>query len=147
MVWFIGKKAANCQGTTWLGELKPWSELRMVICDAGSGLQAGVAAFQQDRRESSTEPAPPGEGRGVFHTKQKAPRVLKALWNRVERLWEQAEAAGRAVDQAQRQGRDARGPARTARAAWKKASAAFRGYEAGEAGWKQAEPALSLFRP
>ena len=147
MVWFIGKKADNCQGSTWLGELKPWSELRMVICDAGSGLQAGIAAFQQDRRECATEPVPLEKGLDVFHTKREARRVLKALWNRVERTWEQAEAASRAVDRAQRQGRDARGPAQTARAAWKKASAAWHRHEEGEAGWKQAEPALSLFRP
>ena len=24
MVWFLGKKADNCQGATWFGELKPW---------------------------------------------------------------------------------------------------------------------------
>jgi hypothetical protein len=147
MVWFIGTKADNCQGATWLGALKPWSALRTVICDAGSGLRAGVAAFRQDRQESPTEPAPLAKGLDVFHTKREAGRALKAQWKRVERLWEQAEAASRAVDQAQRQGRDARGPAQTARAAWKKASAAFRRYEAGAGGWKQAEPALSLFRP
>ena len=27
MVWFVGKKADNCQGATWFGELKPWSSL------------------------------------------------------------------------------------------------------------------------
>src|SRR5262249_1635650 len=147
MVWFIGKKADNRQGATWLGELKPWGELRTVICDAGSGLQAGVAGFQQDRGESSTEPVPLEKGLDVFHTKQEARRVLKALWHRVERLWEQAEAASRAVDQAQRQGRDARGLAQTARAAWAKASAAFRRYEQGEAGWEQGQPAPSLVPP
>jgi hypothetical protein len=147
MVWFLGMKADNCQGATWFGELKPWSSLCTVICDAGSGLQAGVAAFQQDRRQSpTTESVPLAKGLDVFHTKQEARRVLKALWHRVERLWEQAEAASRAVDQAHRQGRDARGLAQTARAAWKKAEAAFRRSEEGETAWERAEPALSLFR-
>ncbi len=47
-------------------------------------------------------------GLDVFHTQQEARRVLRVLWNRVERLWEQAEAASRAVQQTQRQGHDAR---------------------------------------
>jgi hypothetical protein len=146
MVWFVGTKADNCQGSTWLRELKPWTALRAVVCDAGTGLQAGIAQLQQDRQQSPTDLVPLEKGLDVFHTKQEARRVLKALWHRVERTWEQAEAASRAVDQAHRQGRDARGLAQTARAAWTKASAAFRRYEEGEAGWKRAEPALSLFR-
>ena len=141
MVWFVGKKADNCQGATWFGELKPWSSLRSVVCDAGSGLQAGIAQFQQDRRGSQSESASLEKTLDVFHTKQEAQRVLRTMWNRVERLWEQAEAATRAVEQAQRQGRDARGLAVTARAAWKKASAAFQRYEQAETGWKRAEPA------
>jgi hypothetical protein len=147
MVWFIGQKADNCQGASWFGALKPWSGLRGVICDAGSGLQAGIARLRQDRRETQTESVPLEKGLDVFHTKQEARRVLQALWHRVERLWEQAEGADRAVEQARRQGHDARGPAQTARAAWRKAVAAFRRYEEGQTGWERAEPALSLFRP
>jgi hypothetical protein len=147
MVWFLGKKSANCQGSTWFGELKPWSSLRSVVCDAGPGLHAGIVLFQQYRRQSETDPVALEKSLDVFHTKREAQRVLKTTWNRVERFWEQAEAATRAVEQAQRQGRNARGLAATARAAWKKASAAFQRYEEAEMGWKRAEPALSLFRP
>jgi hypothetical protein len=145
MVWFLGKKAANCQGSTWFGELQPWTALRYVVSDAGSGLQAGIAQMQEQRRQA--EGVPLEKGLDVFHTKQEAHRVLGQLWSRVERLWEQAEAADRAVAQAQRQGRDARGLAQQARAAWKKVEAAFRRYEEGESAWKRAEPALSVFRP
>jgi len=147
MVWFVGTKADNCQGPTWFRQLKPWTALRAVVSDAGSGLQAGIAQLQQDRQQNQTDPVPLEKGLDVFHTKQEAQRVLKTLWHRVERLWEQAEAASRAVDRAQRQGCDARGLASAARSAWAKASAAFQRYEEGEAGWKRAEPALSLFRP
>jgi hypothetical protein len=147
MVWFLGKKADNCQGTTWFEELKPWRSLRRVICDAGSGLQAGLVAIQKDRRANPSESVPLETGLDVFHTKREAGRVLTALWNRLERLWEQAEAAGRAAEWANRQGRDGRGPARTARFAWKKATAAFRRYEAAETAWKCAAPALNVFRP
>jgi hypothetical protein len=147
MVWFLGKKTENCQGSTWFGELKPWSSLRSAVCDAGPGLHAGIAQFQQYRRENETDPVALEKSLDVFHTKREAHRVLKTMWNRVERLWEQAEAATRAVEQAQRQGRHAGSLAHTARTAWKKASAAFQRYEEGEAGWKRAAPALSLFRP
>jgi hypothetical protein len=145
MVWFLGTKADNCQGSTWSGALQPWTALRYVVCDAGTGLQAGIAQMQEHRRQ--IDAAPLERGLDVFHTKQEARRVLSQLWRRVERTWEQAETADRAVAQAQRQGRDARGAARQASVAWKKAEAAFRRYEEGEAAWKRAEPALSLFRP
>jgi hypothetical protein len=145
MVWFVGKKADNCQGSTWLRALQPWTALRYVVSDAGTGLQAGIAQMQEHRHQ--TDQVPLEKGLDVFHTKQEARRVLSTLWNRVERLWEQAEAASRAVAQAQRQGQDARGLAQRARVAWEKAAAAFQRYEQGEASWNRAEPALSVFRP
>jgi hypothetical protein len=147
MVWFLGKKADNCQGATWFGELKPWTGLRRVVCDAGSGLQAGIAAIQQDRRDHRDESVSLEAGLDVFHTKQEARRVLRLLWNRLERLWEQAEVASRADDRARRQGLDGRGPARAARLAWAKVEAAFHRYEQAEAAWRQAELALGVFRP
>ena len=36
MVWFLGKKAGNCQGATWFGELKSWSSF------AGSSAMRGL---------------------------------------------------------------------------------------------------------
>jgi hypothetical protein len=145
MVWFLGARAANCQGSTWFSALQPWTALRHVVCDAGSALQAGIAQMQEHRRQ--TDQVPLEKGLDVFHTQREARRVLSLLWNRVERLWEQAEAASRAHEQARRQGRDARGVARRQRLAWKKASQAFQQYEHGEAGWRRAEPALKVFRP
>jgi hypothetical protein len=147
MVWFLGKKADDRRGSTWFGELRSWDALRTVVCDAGTGLQAGIAQLRQHRGESQADPVPLEKGLDVFHTQREARRVLRAMWNRAERTWEQAEAATRAVERERRQGRDARGPARTAQAAWRRAEAAFRRAEQAEAGWKRAEPALSLFRP
>src|SRR5437762_2876386 len=123
MVWFLGTKAANCQGATWFEALQPWTALRYVVSDAGSGLQAGIAQTQEHRRQTDTVPLE--KGLDVFHTQQEARRVLSILWSRLERLWEQAEASDRAVVQAQRQGRDSRGLALRARAAWEKVKAAF----------------------
>jgi len=145
MVWFLGTKAADRKGSTWLAALQPWTALDYVISDAGTGLKAGIDQLQEHRRQ--TEGVPLEKGLDVFHTKQEARRVLGVLWSRVERTWEQAEAADRAVEQAQRQGHDTRGLAQRARAAWKKAEMAFPQYEQGEAAWKCAEPALGLFRP
>jgi hypothetical protein len=145
MVWFLGKKAGNCQGSTWFEELQLWTSLDYVVSDAGTGLQAGINQMQQHRRE--TEQVPLEKGLDVFHTKQEAQRVLRSLWNRVERLWEQAEAATHAVEKAQRLGRDSRGSTTAARGAWNRASITFHEYVKEEAGWKQAELSLSVFRP
>ncbi len=145
MVWFLGTKALDRKGSTWSAALRPWTALGYVISDAGTGLQAGIDRSQQYRVETGGVALE--KGLDVFHTKQEAQRVLRVLWNRVERTWEQAEAASRAVDQAQRQGRDARGLAQRARAAWKQVETALQRYDEGEAAWKRAEPALGLFRP
>jgi tetratricopeptide (TPR) repeat protein len=145
MVWFLGTKAENCQGSTWSAALQPWTALEYVVSDAGSGLQAGIAQMQQHRRQNQQVPL--DSGLDVFHTKREAQRVLKILWSQVEGLWEQAEAASRAVAAAQQQGRDARGSARHASATWKEVEGAFQRYEQAEAAWKRAELALNLFRP
>src|SRR5262249_48729182 len=144
MVWFLGTKAANCQGSTWFAALQPWTSLRYVVSDAGTGLQAGITQMQAHRLQSGTVPLE--KGLDAFHTKQEARRVLGQLWSRVERTAEQAEAADRAVAQAHRQGRAARGPTLRARAAWNQVMAVFQRYEQAEAAWKRAEPALSVFR-
>jgi hypothetical protein len=119
--------------------------LSFVTAVAGKGLQAGIAAVQRERQE---EGKPSLEsGRDVFHTTYEARRVLRLIWNRVERLWEQAEAAGRRVEESQRQGRDARGLAGVASRLRKQAEAAFAEYERSEAGWKIAHGALAVFGP
>jgi hypothetical protein len=145
MTWFLGQKAADRSGATWAKALRAWPALSFVTADAGTGLQAGIAAVQQERQEQG-QPALEN-GLDVFHTTYEAGRVLRLIWNRVERLWERAEVASRRVEQARRQGQDARGAAVAARHAWKKAEAAFAAYERCEAGWKRAHGALSVFRP
>jgi hypothetical protein len=145
MTWFLGRKANDRSGATWAKALHVWDALSYVTADAGTGLQAGIAAVQQER-QANGKPALEN-GLDVFHTTQEARRVLRQSWSQVERSWEQAEGATRRVEQAQRQGQDARGAAVAARAAWKKAEAAFRQYERSEAGWERAHGALTVFRP
>ena len=144
MVWFIGTKAANHKGSTWFGELKPWTALRYVACDAGKGLQSGIAQMQQHQRD--TDQVPLEKGLDVFHTKKEAHRVLSLLWRRVERLWEQAEKASRDLKRAERQGRNLCGLTSKVNKAWKKATLAFELDEKREAAWKRVEPALDVFR-
>jgi hypothetical protein len=145
LTWFLGQKADDRSGATWAKALRDWTALSYVTADAGSGLQAGIAAVQQERRETGQPSLE--NGLDVFHTTYEARRILRLSWNRLERLWEEAEIADRRVEQSQRQGQDARGAAVAARSAWKKAEAAFAEYERSEAGWKTAHGALSVFGP
>ena len=66
MVWFLGSKADDRQGATWCQELQGWTNLRFVVSDAGTGLQAGIALVQQQRREAKQLPLE--NGYDVFHT-------------------------------------------------------------------------------
>jgi hypothetical protein len=145
LAWFLGQVAHDRTGATWAKALRAWPALSYVTADAGTGLQAGIAAVQQERQENGQPSLE--NGLDVFHTTYEAGRVLRLSWSRVDRLWEQAEIASRRVGQSQRQGQDARGAAVAARCAWKKTEAAFAQYERSEAGWKRAHGALSVFRP
>jgi hypothetical protein len=145
MVWFLGQKADDRTGATWSKALHDWDALSSVLADAGSGLQAGIAAVQQRRQDEGS--APLENGLDLFHTIREAQRVLRRSWKGVERLWEQAEGASRRVEQAQRQGQDGRGSAAAARSAWTKATVALEQFERCEAAWRRAQAALQVFRP
>jgi hypothetical protein len=144
-VWFLGTRAADRSGLTWLKALCPWTALEFLLADAGTGLQHGIALLQQGRRAAGQ--TVPENALDLFHTTQEAQRVLRQQWQRVERLWETAEATDAHVRRAGQQGQDRRGPAARARRAWDRAITAFRAYERGEAGWTHARAALALFRP
>ena len=144
MMWFLGKKVASHQGSTWFAELQPWTSLSYVTSDAGLGLKAGIARMQKLRRE--TNQVPLEKGLDVFHTKREAQRALRIIWMRVERAWERAEAAGRALKQARWQGRDERKLTQLATRLGRRRFA-FKLYEKREAVWKRVEPALDVFRP
>jgi hypothetical protein len=145
MVWFLGEIAADRRGWTWFEELRPWTSLRYVACDAGSGLRSGIAQMQQHQRDTGGVPLE--KGLDVFHTKREAHRVLAVLWKQLERAWEKAEQAERKLNRAQRQGRRLHGLTHSVNKAWEKATKAFQRYEKREAVWKRVESALELFRP
>ena len=145
MAWFLGKKVASHNGSTWFAELQPWTSLGYVTSDAGMGLKAGIVRMQKLRRE--TNEVPLEKGLDVFHTKREAQRALGIIWTRVERAWERAETAARALKQARWQGRGERKLTQQVHEAWTKAFQAFKLYEKREAVWKRVEPALDVFRP
>ncbi len=145
MTWFLGQRADDRKGATWAKALRDWDALSYVTADAGKGLQAGIAAVQRERQDDGKPSLE--SGLDVFHTTYEARRVLRLIWNRVERLWEQAEAASRRVEQSRRQGQDARGVASEAGRLWRQAEAAFAEHERSEAGWKMAHGALAVFGP
>ena len=145
MTWFLGHKADDRTGVTWSQHLQEWTALHYVLADAGTGLQAGIALVQQQRREGQQTPLE--NGLDVFHTTQEGQRALSQTWNQVETLWEEAEAATRRVERVRRHQGDTRGVATAAASAWKEAEAAFARYEAAEAGWARARSALRVFRP
>ena len=82
MVWFLGQKANDRTGSTWSRALQDFPALSYVLADAGTGLQAGIAAVQQQRQQDGKPPLE--NGLDVFHTTQEARRVCArsgAAWN------------------------------------------------------------------
>ena len=92
-------RADDRTAATWQQALQPFTGLRQVVHDAGSGLCAGVAAFDAQRQQQGQ--APLFDGLDLFHTEQEAQRLLGRIWRGVEKLWHRAEdlearvAAGR----------------------------------------------------
>jgi hypothetical protein len=145
MTWFLGHRAENCQGATWYQQVQPWTALEYVLADAGTGLQAGIALVQHQRR--ATGRLAPEDGLDVFHTIREGERALSRSWKQVEKQWEEAEAATRRVEQARRQTGDTRGVATAASSGWKAVEAAFACDDAAAAGWARARSALRVFGP
>src|SRR3982751_5006390 len=116
MVWFLGHIADNRQGATWCRHVQPWTSLQYVLADAGTGLQAGIALVQQQRRAAGEVPLE--NGLDVFHTTREGQRALSRAWKQVERQWEKAEAGTRKVEQARRRTGDTRGFATAASSGW-----------------------------
>ena len=145
MAWFLGKKASSLTGSAWADSLQAWDALQYVVADAGRPLQAGIGQIRAQRAQDNH--APLASSLDVFHTKHEARKALTIDWNQVERdctAFDQAEAQ---VHKDQRQGINAVPAAMRARRAWNKLVQSFNRYETIEAAWKQAEPALGVFRP
>src|SRR5271157_4605 len=145
MVWFIGKKVSVLRGSIWAEQLRAWDALQHVIADAGKPLQRGIAQAQEQRRQQGQ--APLASTLDVFHTKHEAQQALTIDWNQVERDWEAFEKAEDQLRRARRAGIHSGPAAGKASRAWVKVVKSFDRYEAIEAAWKQAAPALAVFRP
>jgi hypothetical protein len=148
MTWVVGQRAATCSGAIWQQTLQPWTHLEWVVSDAGTGLQAGLEKFQEQR---PVTPAgrPLETGLDLFHTKQEAQRVLRVLWAPVEQAWLQAEKASEVLAAKRWHGHKlpAQRAAHAANRAWRKAEKRLRVYEDHESAWRQIERALEWYRP
>jgi hypothetical protein len=137
-------RADDRTGQTWQQTLQPFTGLRQVVHDAGSGLCAGVAAFDAQRQQQGQ--APLADGLDLFHTEQEAQRLLGRIWRGVEKLWHQAEELDVRVTAGKARARDTRGLQATARSVWQRAFAAFARYEHWESVWRRGRAALEVFR-
>ncbi len=148
MAWLVGQRAAQCNGDTWQQTLQPWRHLESVVADAGTGLQAGLEKFRQ-QRSRTPERRPLEVGLDLFHTKQEAQRVLRVLWAPVERAWLKAEKASKVLVVKRWHGDKlpAQHAAHAAGLAWRKAEKLFAAYERQEAAWRRLETAFELYRP
>src|SRR5215510_1477023 len=113
--WLAGQRGPDRSGESWCEVMKPWPNLEHVIANGGQGLERGVNLANEARsqvQESEAElPAPITMGLDVFHTQREWERVLRRLWNRVERQIEAAVKADAKLEQAKRRGQDPRGVA------------------------------------
>jgi len=138
-------RADDRTAATWQQTLQPFTGLRQVVHDAGTGLCAGVAAFDSQRRQQGQ--APLWDGLDLFHTEQEAQRLLGRIWRGVETLWHRAEGLEARVAAGKGPGRDTRGLQAKARCAWRQAFACFARYEHWEGVWRRGRAALEVFRP
>jgi len=145
LTWFIGLKAEDCRGATWVETLRPWTALEATVADAGSGLQSGLERLDRERQAQGH----PGldNGLDVFHTIREAKSVLGRSWQRCQDAWEVAEAADAKDRRVGRRGGDRRGPAGVARLHWKQVGRAFARHERVESAWARVHEALAVFTP
>jgi hypothetical protein len=141
MALLLCQRSADRTGPTWLAALQPFTRLEQVVSDQGSGMQAGLEAFNQARQRQGLKPL--DLGLDVFHISKEAQVPLGRAWRRAEASWLRAEQADARLAKAQ----DRRGPTAKARAAWWQAEADFDSHARKEQAWRQARAALDLFRP
>ena len=143
------QRAANRTGATWAAALQPFANLEAAVSDAGTGLAAGLLAFDLARQLQHQGPGLPktlDRWLDVFHTEKEARLVLARLWRQLERAWDKALAADRQVAKDKLQDYDARGSAARARAAWRRVQKACDGHERAEQAWLRAKAALAVWR-
>ncbi len=141
---FLAQKGDRLNRTAWLKGLVGWTSLRYVVCDAGRVLQSALSWLVARRQAAG---AILQVSLDVFHTAKEARRVLKILWNRVQKDWKAGVKADLRVAKFKRKGEYAHRPAGAAYSAWTKVAHCMARYDAAKAGWQMAQAALELFRP
>jgi hypothetical protein len=146
LAWVLGQRGPDRSGVTWHQALQPWPDLEYVAADDGTGLQLGLAAIREDRRQAGTGPDLE-INLDVFHTRREGHKALRRDWSEAEAVWERAERADRDLARTARRGQDRRSNTQRALRAWAEAEQALATACRREAAWQRAERALNLFRP
>ena len=108
LAWVLAQRGPDRSGATWQQALQPWTQLRCVTSDNGTGLQLGLEGIRQQRQQRGQDQALE-VGLDVFHTQREGGRAVRCEWSAAERVWEEAEHADRDLAQVRRRGQDSRG--------------------------------------
>jgi hypothetical protein len=151
LVCVLAHRTADRSGVTWASVLRPWTRLRQVVCDAGSGLRKGLELYQQQRATGESSP-PLAACLDLFHTCQEAQRVLRQVWQAAEGVWQQWDAKQRVFNRLRWRGvhcqsLEYRRAARQAEKACSKAKRVLAQAESQEQAWQDARAAFELVRP
>jgi hypothetical protein len=146
LAWVLGQRGPDRSGASWHQALRPWTHLEYVAADDGTGLQLGLAAVREERRQAGSGPELE-INLDVFHTRREGHKALRRDWSEAEAVWKRAERADRERARTARRGQDQRGDTQRARRAWAEAEQALATACRREAAWQRAERALNLFRP
>jgi hypothetical protein len=99
----LAQRAPDRSGATWAQALRPWTQLRRVVADAGNGLHKGLALYQQ-QRATAGPPLPLEERLDLFHTCQESQRAWRQVWGAAEGVWQRWDVKQRAFDRLRRRG-------------------------------------------
>jgi hypothetical protein len=146
LAWVLAQRGPDRSGAAWQQALQPFTPLRWVTSDNGTGLQLGREGIRQLRQQRREELALE-VGLDVFHTQREGGQALRCEWSAAERVWEEAEQADRNLAQVRRRGQDSRGATQRRLRAWRDAEQVFHAACRREAAWQHAVQALQLFRP
>jgi hypothetical protein len=145
LCWQSGRRVDAVTAAEWTQELGKLPHLQQITRDAGSGLNRGVADFNQRRAAQGLKPI--ADQLDHFHTLRKGGRVVSYAQR-------QASGALRAVAQAEttrarrrRYGQTSQGICNRVRHGWLKAAKAMDTWQAHERAWQKVKQALQLVTP
>jgi hypothetical protein len=133
-------------GKTWAVEFAPFSALRAVVRDDGSGLGKGLKLERARRRDEGLSDELE-DMLDVFHTFREGGRALRKTWGTATRALERAEDAQKGLDRMGRGGVSRTGHAKAPNRLWREAEQLWDRATAAETAWKLTRSAFEFFTP